>query len=361
MTSKVRYRVGLASAFISAARCYWFSVFPCVRRELRYWRTRAAAIPDTRLRRLALESDQTKWSNVEGAAAFAIFSPPSHRQILVKALVAFQRAYDYADTLSEQPTDNPIANGRLVHQPLAIALSETSEHPDYYAHSPDGYDGGYLIELANTCGRAFDALPSHTMVRPGAVGAANRIITYQSLNHSGLAGHTMLAGWASQETPPRSGLRWWETGAACASSLTALALLSAAADPKLTIENVIALEMAYHPWASALHTLLDSLVDWREDEISHQPSLLDNYRSTEEVATRLHMLAHRSRRAMRALPQSGRHSIILSGMTGLYLASPEALAPRSQPVAVSVRDAMDEAIVPVLQVMRLRRLTKRGR
>ena len=328
-----------------------------MRRELRYWRARAAEIPNAELRRLALESHHAKWCNVEGAAAFAIFVPPAYRKVAIKALVAFQHVYDYADTVAEQPVDNPIAHGRRVHQPLVIALDRTAGHPDYYAYSRASDDGGYLADLANNYRKAFYQLPSSILVKSGIARAAERIINYQSLNHSGDDSHASLASWAKRETPV-SGLQWWETSAACASSLTVLALLAAAADPTLTTKQVIALEAAYHPWIGALHTLLDSLVDWGEDEVAHQPSLLDNYDSIHQLTEHLKMLAFRSRQATLALPQAKRHAVVLAGMAGLYLAAPEARAPRAQFVTASVLDEMEDLMKPTLLVMRLRRITR---
>ena len=95
---------GSVCAFMGAARRYWLSVFPAVSRERRHWQVRANEIPDPVLRRLALDAQHCKRGNVEGAAAFAAFVEPASRPVVVRALVAFQTAYDYADVLSEQPS-----------------------------------------------------------------------------------------------------------------------------------------------------------------------------------------------------------------------------------------------------------------
>lgn len=355
MRSQVGHRVDLATAFVSAARCYWLSVFPRVQRELRYWRTRAGEIPDPELRRLAFETHRTKWCNVEGAAAFAIFAPVQCREAAIKVLVTFQSVYDYADTLAEQPHDDPIANGRLVHQPLLAAIDGSTGHQDYYAYSEASDDGGYLGALTDSCRKAFDELPSGALVRRAITRATERIVTYQSLNHSGIGTHAALACWADAETPRGTGLQWWETSAACASSLTVLALLSAAANSEITASNVVAIESAYHPWVGALHTLLDSLVDWSEDESAYQPSLLDHYDSITELSERLRMLALRSRQATAALPQAKRHAVVLAGMAGLYLVAPDARTSRTKRVADDVLDEMEDLMRPTMLVMQLRR------
>jgi tetraprenyl-beta-curcumene synthase len=359
LASRVGHHAALTTAFLSAAHCYWLNVFPRVQRELHYWRRRAREIPDPELRHLALETHRAKWCNVEGAAAFATLTPPAYRNAAIRVLVSFQAVYDYADTLAEKPHEDPIANGRLLHQPLLVAFNPNAAHPDYYAYSRSSEDGGYLRALADTCRRAFNELPAHTFVAPAVWRAAERIVTYQSLNHSGTSTHRALARWAENETPHGTGLRWWETSAACASSLTALALLSAAADPALEVGDVVAIENAYHPWVGALHTLLDSLIDRSQDELDSQPSLLDHYNTDAELTERLRALAWRSRSVITALPQASRHAVLLAGMTGLYLSAPEARSSRTQSVADGVLGAMEDLMTPALLIMRARRAVRR--
>jgi tetraprenyl-beta-curcumene synthase len=359
LTSRVGHHAELSVAFLLAAQCYWLRVFPRVQLELDHWRRRAGEIPDPELRRLALETHRAKRYNVEGAAAFATLAPRAYRGAAIRALVTFQAAYDYADTLAEQPQDDPIANGRMLHQPLLVALDGIAKHPDYYAHSRLNEDGGYLRALTDGCHQAIRQLPAHAIVAPAVMRAAKRIVTYQSLNHSGSNTHDLLACWAQEETLPGSGLRWWETSAACASSLTVLALLSAAASPELEARDVTVIESAYHPWVGALHTLLDSLIDLSEDELADQPSLLDRYDSISELVETMGTLARRSREAISSLPQASQHAVLLAGMTGLYLTTPEAHTPRTNCVTEEVLHEMENLMRPTLLVMRVRRSIQR--
>src|ERR1039458_1541443 len=103
---------GFAGAYANATvHCqYWLSVVPQVRREARHWHERARQIPDPSLRRVALQTERLKKANIQGAAAFAILAPPAHRLAVLRASVAFQAMYDYADTLSEEPNEDPILN-----------------------------------------------------------------------------------------------------------------------------------------------------------------------------------------------------------------------------------------------------------
>lgn len=341
----------LALDFLWLALLYWLSVFPRTRREQRRWRRLALQIPDPALRSLALQTLEDKRGNTDGAAAFATLAPRSQRDAAVRLLVAWQSAYDYADTLSEQASADRTANGRMLHRALLSALTPGAAHPDYYACN-DGREPSYLRAMVETARSAFASLPNHRAVELRARAAAQRIIDFQALNHGR---HSQLAGWAHEETPPGIQLDWWETAAAGASSLGVLALLAAACEPHLDAAAVEAIENAYFPWVGALHTLLDSLVDLRQDAEDNQPSLLDHYRSRGVMAERMRFLATRSLHAVLALPNGRRHALLLAGMAALYLSAPEAREARALPASMAVASALGAVMQPSLLVHRARR------
>jgi tetraprenyl-beta-curcumene synthase len=354
--STVRERILLAAAFVDAALRYWLTVFPRVNRGLRHWQDRAGQIPDPSLRQIALDSLR-KRSNIEGAAAFAAFAPRSHRAAVVRALVAFQAAYNYADMLSEQPHVQAIANGRRLHEALLVALDPSAPELDYYAHHPQHDDDGYLQELVDTCRTALDTLPSYAAVAESARIAAERIVTFQSLNVGKAQGdHVALSRWAREETPPGADLEWWETAAAAGSSLGVHVLIAAAADAELQQTDIAAIDDAYFPWIGALHSLLDNIVDIQEDAITDQRSLVYYYASPAQAAVRLQVLAVKAVGRARALPRGARHAIILAAMAGNYLSAPEANTPDVKTVSQSVREAIGDLATPTLLVFKLRRL-----
>lgn len=361
----VRERLALAGSFTGAARRYWTDVFPETRRELARWRERAATIPDPVLRTLALEG-QHKRSNVEGAAAFAAFPPRAHRGAVVRALVAFQSAYNYLDALAEQPYADPVAGARGLHQALLDALdphapvgvgSPGGRQPDYYADYPQHEDGGYLAALVRDCRAALATLPSYAAVAAAARVATERIVEFQSLNLSRTqGGHDAFEVWARANTPAGADLRWWEAAAAGGSSLGVYALIAAAADPFVRAQEIGAIERAYFPWIGGLHSLLDHLVDRGEDAASGQRNLLDYYSSPAEATTRLHELARGAASAARGLPESRTHTILLAGMAASYLSEPGAAAPDAEPIAGGVRAAIGPLMGPALLVFKARRM-----
>jgi tetraprenyl-beta-curcumene synthase len=321
----------LALTFAAAARCYWLSVFPHVCREIRWWTRRASRIPDPLLRRLALETLTHKRPNLDGAAAFAAFIAQPQRVMVIRCLVAFQIAYDYADTLSEQPNDHPEANSAQLHQALRQALrAASSDHDDYHAYG-SANDHGYLADLVDTCRTGLVALPSYPTVAALAQRSASRIIAFQTFNaratnDSGGA----YARWATHETPHGAPLQWWETAAAAGSSLPTFALIATAAKRDVSVQAAVQINNAYFPWIGALHTLLDSLIDHRRDVAAGEHSLITHYESPHAMAYNMDNLAIESKRLAGGLPDAAQHLLILTSMASLYLSDPEARQPHAE-------------------------------
>jgi tetraprenyl-beta-curcumene synthase len=342
-------------AFCATVARYLASVLPRATRELWRWRRRAAAIPDPVLRRLALDA-LSKRGNIEGAALFAVLAPRGRRGETVRALVAFQTAYNYLDALAEQPSADPVGNGRQLHQALLVALAPAASHVDCYALNPQREDGGLLAALVETCRTALATLPSHAAVAPGASAAAARIVAFQSLNLTERqGGHEQLERWARRRTPRHSGLRWWETAAAGGSSLAVHALIALAAHSDVRQWEVEAIQAAYFPWIGALHSLLDSLADVAEDERAGQRNLLSYHGSPEQSALALTILARRAIAAARGLPDGVRHEVILTAMATYYLSSAEAATPYARTIADSVAAALGPLVAPALALFKARR------
>jgi tetraprenyl-beta-curcumene synthase len=382
-----RGRLALAFTFARAAVVYWTDVFPRVCLHIARWRRLARRIPDPVLRRLAFES-LAKRGNMEGAAAFAAFAPRAHRALVARATSAFQAAYNLLDMLGEQPSADPILDGRRLHEALLFALTlpgpETNDaehaessaraaagtrpHPgegatvtalDWYQHHPQREDGGYLDALLHECRTAVAMLPSYATVASSARAAAARIVAFQSLNLSESQGdHEGLERWALDATPSGSGLQWWETAAAAGSSLGVHVLIAAAAEKELEGGEVQTLSDAYFPWIGGLHSMLDNLIDKREDEAAGHRSLIEYY-GPQRAAERLRWLATQAAQAAHELPHPSRHIVILAAMIGNYLSTPEAHSPELRPVSESVLETVGELRRPTMLVFALRRLPSR--
>jgi tetraprenyl-beta-curcumene synthase len=360
MATRVGDRLALTALFAHAAHSYWFDVFPQVCREIRGWHQRADSIPDSTLRVFALAVHSTKRGNLEGAAAFAAFSPPNSRPAVIRAQIAFQAIYDYVDTLAEQPARDPIDNGRQLHQALLISLNPmSSSHVDYYASHSKSADAGYLKEIVEACRSALRTLPSYSIVADSAYRLAERIVCYQSFNLTRVQGsEAPLEHWATDETPPQSQLHWWETAASAGSSLGIFALIAMASNRHVSPSDALAVENAYFPWIGSLHSLLDSLIDLPEDISSGQQNLITHYASVEEMTNRMQMIAVESIRHSKSLPNNAQHTLVLTAMVCFYLSADEARLSYACQSRANILDALGGLGKPTMLVLNLRRLVR---
>lgn len=312
------------------------------------------AIPDEALRNAALESLLIKRRDLEGAVAFAVYARRRSRRKLVQGITAWEIAFDYLDTVSELANPDPITNGQALNQALLTAVTPGASHPDYYARHTRADDGGYLAALVDTCRDALASLPAFDRIIAPAKRGISRIVAYQSLNHGDAHQrlHTPFADWAALQAVRGADLAWWETAAAAGSQLTVLALMTAAANPRLTTEQVEALENAYFPWIGALSTLLDSLIDQTTDRAEGQPNLIDHYRSPERVAKRLGEIAIEAVSRARALPDADHHTLLLGAMAAFF--HNQARSPDIRMATRAVLDAMGGTSTPALFIFRLR-------
>jgi tetraprenyl-beta-curcumene synthase len=364
-------RLTLTATFVRAAFSYWLTVFPRVCLHIARWQRQAKRIPDPVLRQLALAALSEKRGNIEGAAAFAAFAPWSRRGEATRATSAFQAAYNLLDMLGEQPSADPVRDGERLHNALLFALGWPSPSPeagaidpgvqrlDWYEHHPHDQDGGYLNRLLEECREAFAGLPGYAFAAPSARAAAERIVAFQSLNLSEAQGdHLALEQWARGATPPGAGLQWWEIAAAAGSSLGVHALIAAAADRGLDAHQADQLERAYFPWIGGLHSLLDNLIDKREDEAAGHRSLVEYY-GPERAAERMHWMAEHAALLAAELPHGRRHTVVLAGMIGNYLSTAEAHSPQLAPVSDAVLTTTGGLARPTMLVFELRRLPTR--
>ena len=352
-------QIHIVAALLETAARYLGGVLPQVGSELEYWGQRAAAIPDGVLRANALGSLE-KRGNIEGAALFAVLVPRAQRARTVQALVAFQTAYNYLDALSEEPSEDPVGNADQLHQALLTALHPGAEHADYYEFNGERSDRGYLEELVDVCRYAAAELPSFLRVAPIAREAAGRIVDFQALNRTRAeGGHQALERWAREAGGGLNGVYWWEIAASAGSSLAVHALIASAAEPNLDAYEARAVGGAYYPWGGAVHSLLDSMVDRREDEENGGRSLLDYYGSTGEAARRLSGLASRAIDQTECLRAGVPHRGILTAMCSYYLSAPERDSSEARRIGRQVTSVYGLPLHIAIAMFRVRRLKRR--
>ena len=339
-----------APAFAEVAFRHLVHILPLVNQELARWRVRAGEISNRELRHTAQQT-LTKRGNIEGAALFAVLAPALHRRAAVRALVAFQTAYNFLDGLSELASEDPIADTRRLHEGLVGALRPAVPHS---SHGHD--DDGYLCAIMNVCSDALAELPSYPSFAQTAQRSAARIVDFQALNLAeSHGGHAALQRWALEATPPHVQLDWWETAVSAGSSLAVHALIAASANPGLGVTDACEIERVYFPWVGALHSLLDSLVDRREDRDAGLFCFLDYYDSTSQAADRLASLADLGMQAAAHLPDVTSHRVIATAMCSYYLSAPQCATLEARTVERALTNVLGRSLPTAILMFRSKR------
>jgi cytochrome P450 len=271
----------------------------------------------------ALDALVGKRDNAEGAALFSIL--PRHRSgSLLKLLVAYQVMWDFLDSASERGACNGPSNGRQLHRALVEALDPEASISDYYRHHTCQDDGGFLLQLVETCRRLCVELPCYPQVSELMIRGVERC-SVQSLNHEPdpRKRDATLQAWARRAFSSDHGLLWFELTAA-ASAYMPYALLALAAEPSCDSSEAIAVDSAYFPWVSLAVAMLDSYVDRKEDDADDSHSYIAHYASEPLAVERLKTIIRQAMAQATHLRNGRRHAIIAASMVAMYLAKESA-------------------------------------
>jgi tetraprenyl-beta-curcumene synthase len=335
---------------------FWPSVAPRVHRGLRRWKEAARAIPDARLREIALEKLEEEGFNTEVAATLA---PRRHRAAAIDAIVPLQVMYDYLDGLSEEPAGDPLTNSRQLFTAFTDALTPGETGPvDYFAYAPGCEDGGYLEALVAACRQAVASLPGASVVAPVARAAAQRCGESQTRTHAiDALGLEQLSEWASEEARGTD-LTWWEyTAGGTASILCVHALIAAAADPFVTSVEVESLDRAYL-YISAISTLLDSVVDYQSDLEEEGHSFIAYYEDEQRAGEGVGKVIARAAAEARALRHGAHHQMTAAGVAAYYLSAPTASGPPGPAIKQRAVAELGPLLAAALGVFRFWRIGK---
>jgi tetraprenyl-beta-curcumene synthase len=350
-------RAGIAFARANAR--YWSTVAPIARAQLRHWTQHAQRIPDPFLRSLATAKLRDEHFNAEVAATLATLAPHANRAAAVQAIVAFEVMYDYLDGLTEQPSSDPLRDGRHLFRSFIDALTpQATFDDDYYKFHRQLDDGGYLQALVDGVRAPLEELPALDAIAETARTVARRCAEAQIRVHGAPhLGATQLRCWASHQARD-SPLDWREfIAGAVASVLAVHALIAAAADPRTTPEQARAIDTAYLS-ISALSTMLDSLIDYQHDLATGTPRYLDHFEDHAALAEQLTHVATEAGRQARALPNAAHHIMTLTGVVAYYTSAPGARSEIAQPLVTRIQRELRPLITPTLAVMRVWRSAK---
>jgi tetraprenyl-beta-curcumene synthase len=362
MARQATGRGASASATVALVRAnarFWPTVFPDVRRELRRWDRRAQAIPDGALRTQALAKLRHERFNTEVAATLATLVAPVRRRHAVEAIVALEVMYDYLDGLTEQPSPDPLADGRRLYRAFGDATVAAGPLADYFGSHPRCDDGGYLRELVEACRHGLWSLPAAPVVAPVANAVLVRCGEAQTRTHAVASlGTEQLRTWARSQAEAGA-LRWPEVAAgAAASVLAGHALIALAGDPAATVADAERIAGAYLT-TCALSTLLDSLIDADDDAITGGHAYIAYYDEDGQVAERLALLAREALARSAALPRAAHHLMTVAGAVAFYLSAPGAEGERVRRVVAPMIDELGPLLDTTLTIFALWRGAKR--
>ena len=302
---------------------YITQVFPKVYSELNKWRSYAKLAPESPLREQALSSMQYKSFHCLGGSSYALY-PFASRSSTVEFIVAYQTISDYLDNLVDNAGVQDERAFAHLHLAMEEALLPGGPISDYYCYYPFAKDGGYLVKLVTTC-RERCYLPSFALVQGHLLPLARLYSQLQTYKHlSPEKRNAKMLAWTGKHHAQYPSLSAWEFAAATGSTLPIFCLYAAAHDPNLTQEIVDTLVAAYFPWISALHILLDYLIDLREDRETGQLNFIEYYRDTSEAAERLRHILHECLRVARELPHPEFHVRVIRGLLAMYLSDRKA-------------------------------------
>jgi tetraprenyl-beta-curcumene synthase len=354
--------VGDVWAPVALVAEYYATVARHVRDELGHWRRRAAAIPDPRLRRFALEKLEGEHMNAQAAAVYATLVPLRQRAVAARLMVAFELMYDYLDAVSEQPADEPIANGLKLHGALLAAVVEQHRAPrDHYALSGFDGDGGYLDEIAQACRARLGALPAVDAIRPVLLRSVARCGEGQTRTHAARqAGRGQLRDFG-RSLGGDAAYAWWELTAGAASSLVLHALFAVAGDARTTPAVASQIERAYFPAICALSTLLDAFIDRASDAATATDNYLDYCHDSATAVQRLAKIAGDAEHAARDLPRGDRHAAITAGVAAFYLSAVLGAGPTDKSAVPQIIEGLRPGTIhPLLTLLRWKRRVEGG-
>lgn len=298
-------------------------VFPEVKKELRFWSSRAEKAPDSVLSKQALDSLQRKAFHCLGGSIYA-FYPGAEREAMIEFIVAYQTISDYLDNLVDAAQVQDEKAFAQLHLAMTDALDPEAELSDYYAEYPQREDGGYLNHLVRTCQTNLKSLPSFSIVKEELFGLALLYSSLQTYKHLSLEEREeKMLSWLEPNQAHYPEVSVWEFGAATGSTLGIFCLVAAAHRPGLTTEEVKQLKQAYFPWICGLHILLDYFIDFVEDRETKQLNFVQYYANISEREERLALFLQESLKRAHQLVYPKFHQAVVEGLLALYLSDPK--------------------------------------
>lgn len=307
-------------------------VFPRVNSELIHWADYPRSNSCPELQKQALSSITHKKFHCQGGSIYSLYQGVLTNDFII-LVVALQTISDYLDNLCDRTGIADEQAFRQLHLAMTDALDPEACPQDYYAFYPEKNDGGYLTSLVKTCQTQLANLPSYQLVKSDLLKLArlySDLQTYKHLDPS--IREQKMTDWIGLHSNHYPQITDWEFAAATGSTLGMFMLCAAASDKNLTANTVVQISMAYFPWISGLHILLDYFIDTAEDQANGDLNFVTYYTDESQMLSRLTLFTEQALFQAQTLPQPLFHKTVVQGLLAMYLSDPKTNHPKEQVV-----------------------------
>ncbi len=295
-------------------------IFPCVHKELSYWKARAEKIPDPELRKQAMSSIEHKTFHCEGGAIMA-FMASEHYQEAIRFIVAYQTISDYLDNLCDRSTSQDPADFLAIHEAMSDALNdEDPGRNDYYRFRNEREDGNYLYDLASTCREVLAGCKHFDLIKEDLLELCRYYCDLQVHKHVAPNERVpRLRNWFDENKEHVPTMEWYEFSACSGSTLGIFCLVSYALSNDFEKKYADQIRKGYFPYIQGLHILLDYLIDQEEDKVGGDLNFCFYYENEKQLFQRLKFFMKEADKHTKKLPHRHFHRLINRGLLGLYL------------------------------------------
>lgn len=304
---------------ISLMNQVYRNVMPVVHRELKYWQQRAEEIPNEELREQALASIAHKTFHCEGGSIMSL-TAYGQKDTAIKFIVAYQTISDYLDNLCDRSTSLDPDDFAALHESMMDALTVDAPPRAYYRFREDQEDGGYLVELMQTCQSVLKTVPNYEAIKPNLLELCGYYCDLQIHKHVQKdEREERLIVLYEQQKNKLPNMTWYEFAACSGSTLGVFCLVSYALRSDFESRHVTMIHEGYFPYIHGLHILLDYFIDQAEDRAVGDLNFCFYYEDDEEICQRLIHFLHEADRYTGSLPDQKFHKMIIRGLLGIYL------------------------------------------
>lgn len=295
------------------------NVMPVVHRELNYWKQRAEEIPNEELRGQALASIAHKTFHCEGGSIMALIAH-EQKDTAIKFIVAYQTISDYLDNLCDRSTSLDPDDFAALHESMEDAVTVDAPPRDYYRFREDQADGGYLVELMQTCQSVLEEMSNYEMIKAVLLELCGYYCDLQIHKHvrKDEREDRLIALYEKQKSALPE-MTWYEFAACSGSTLGVFCLVSYALRSDFEAQDVGIIRERYFPYIQGLHILLDYFIDQAEDRAGGDLNFCFYYENDEEICQRLIHFLQEADKYTNDLPDQKFHKMIICGLLGIYL------------------------------------------